>query len=64
MAEVQRHHLAQDAWVVVDGRVYERVKVLPRCCAPIPLTDSVSDYHKFHPGGSQIIVQNAGTDVT
>jgi cytochrome b involved in lipid metabolism len=25
MAEVQRHHLAQDAWVVVDGRVYESV---------------------------------------
>jgi cytochrome b involved in lipid metabolism len=23
MAEVARHHLAHDAWVVVDGKVYE-----------------------------------------
>jgi cytochrome b involved in lipid metabolism len=23
MEEVGRHHLAQDAWVVVDGKVYE-----------------------------------------
>nr|XP_031858191.1 uncharacterized protein CI109_006433 [Kwoniella shandongensis]KAA5525263.1 hypothetical protein CI109_006433 [Kwoniella shandongensis] len=47
MADVAKHHLAQDCWVVVDGKVYD-----------------VTDFHKHHPGGSQIIVQNGGRDVT
>ncbi|RSH90017.1 Cytochrome b2, mitochondrial precursor [Saitozyma podzolica] len=47
MEEVARHNLSQDAWVVVDGKVYD-----------------VTDFHKFHPGGSGIIVGNAGRDVT
>ncbi|KAK8846894.1 hypothetical protein IAR55_005984 [Kwoniella newhampshirensis] len=41
MSDVAKHHLAQDCWVVVDGKVYDH-----------------------HPGGSQIIVQNGGRDVT
>ncbi|WWC88941.1 uncharacterized protein L201_003856 [Kwoniella dendrophila CBS 6074] len=47
MEEVARHDLAQDAWVVVEGKVFD-----------------VSNFHKYHPGGSQIIVANAGKDVT
>lgn len=29
MKEVGQHHLAHDAWVVVDGKVYEQVFTLP-----------------------------------
>ncbi|WWC62286.1 uncharacterized protein I303_104882 [Kwoniella dejecticola CBS 10117] len=45
MAEVASHHLAHDAWVVVEGKVFD-----------------VTEFHKNHPGGSQIIVANAGRD--
>nr|XP_019007451.1 uncharacterized protein I206_07709 [Kwoniella pini CBS 10737]OCF46232.1 hypothetical protein I206_07709 [Kwoniella pini CBS 10737] len=47
MAEVGCHNLAHDAWVVVEGKVFD-----------------VTEFHKNHPGGSQIIVANAGRDVT
>ncbi|WRT67533.1 uncharacterized protein IL334_004505 [Kwoniella shivajii] len=47
LIEVARHNLSQDAWVVVEGKVFD-----------------VSDFHKYHPGGSAIIVANAGRDVT
>nr|XP_019044438.1 hypothetical protein I302_06349 [Kwoniella bestiolae CBS 10118]OCF23368.1 hypothetical protein I302_06349 [Kwoniella bestiolae CBS 10118] len=47
LKEVARHNLSQDAWVVVEGKVFD-----------------VSDFHKYHPGGSAIIVANAGRDVT
>ncbi|OCF60834.1 hypothetical protein L486_00474 [Kwoniella mangroviensis CBS 10435] len=47
MEEVARHDLAHDAWVVVEGKVFD-----------------VTEFHKYHPGGSQIIVANAGRDVT
>ncbi|WVW84347.1 hypothetical protein I302_106381 [Kwoniella bestiolae CBS 10118] len=45
MGEVARHDLAHDAWVVVEGKVFD-----------------VTEFHKYHPGGSQIIVANAGRD--
>ncbi|WRT68148.1 uncharacterized protein IL334_005123 [Kwoniella shivajii] len=47
LKEVARHDLAHDAWVIVEGKVFD-----------------VTDFHKYHPGGSQIIVANAGRDVT
>jgi len=34
------------------------------CSAGRRADDSVTDFHKHHPGGSTVIVANAGRDVT
>lgn len=45
--EVGRHNKAGDAWVIVDGDVYD-----------------VSKFANMHPGGTQLLLEYSGKDVT
>ncbi|KAG7531683.1 hypothetical protein FFLO_04193 [Filobasidium floriforme] len=47
MDQVAKHNLSNDAWVVIDGNVWD-----------------VSDFLPHHPGGSRIVLANAGKDAT
>ena len=63
LKEVAQHNLSQDAWVIVNGQVIESVYSYSSSTFAAD-HDSVTDFHKSHPGGSAIIVTNAGTDVS
>ena len=45
--EVKRHNTEEDAWIVVNGIVYD-----------------VTQFAAVHPGGKEILLQNAGEIVT
>ena len=49
-AEIQRHQMKDDAWVVIDGVVYD-------------ITEFIKD-ESGHPGGSEIPLEYAGKDAT
>lgn len=49
-AEIQRHCMADDAWVVIDGTVYD-------------ITEFIKE-DSGHPGGAEIPLEYAGKDAT
>ena len=47
MEEVKKHDTEEDAWIVVNGKVYDVTKFLDD-----------------HPGGPEVVTENAGTEAT
>ena len=45
--EVASHTEPDDAWVIIDGHVYD-----------------ITEWHMEHPGGSDILMENAGQDAS
>ena len=63
-SQIAQHTSAASCWIVIDGIVWEYV------CTAVPLRCNLMEYRSVtnwlesHPGGSELILEHAGKDVT
>ena len=68
LAEVKEHNIskgeAKSIWVVIHDKVYDITKFLDEVCS-MSLREFLSKKPSLqHPGGEEILIENAGADST